>query len=132
MDAMFVDYETHLVTDEARSTISKSDWSYINEYIRWFFRVSHPYMVWAALGDPLRPAHQELLEEEKAQLDHVEDVLPRYHCIVEIAHACIDRGIFLDGSDVRQILDVIMTEARETLMYQRQCQRMGVLKVEEP
>ncbi|CAL5198776.1 unnamed protein product [Lathyrus oleraceus] len=84
MNDMFDDYESHLVPEEARGIIAESDWSYVEGYIRWFFRVSYPYMVHAGLGDPLRPAHQDILEEKQTQLDHVEDVLPKYHRMVEI------------------------------------------------
>lgn len=67
----------------------------------------------AVSEDPLRPSHQEILEEDQTQLDHAENVLPICHrCIVEIVHACIDKGIFSDGSDVKHVLDAIMTEAR--------------------
>lgn len=38
---------------------------------------------------------------------------------MEIAQTGIDKGIFPDGYGVRQVLDVIMTEARGTLMYRR-------------
>lgn len=31
-------------------------------------------MMLASLGDPSRPAHQEILEEEQAQLDHAHDI----------------------------------------------------------
>lgn len=63
---------------------------------------AHSYMVQTALGDLLRLSRQKILE----------DVFPRCHRIVEIAQAGIDRGIFPDGSDVRQVLDVILTDAR--------------------
>lgn len=79
--------------------------------------MSHSYIAHAALGDPPRPAHQEILEEEQAQLDHVEDALLRCHYIVEIAREDIDRGIFPDGSDVRQVLDAIMMEPHGALLY---------------
>lgn len=69
-------------------------------------------MVHVAPGGPPRPSHQGILEEEQLQLDHVKDVLPKCHCIMEITHACIDRGIFPDRSNVRQVLDAIMTEAQ--------------------
>lgn len=45
---MLDDYLSHMVPEEARSTIVESDWSYVDEYIRWFFRVSHLDMVQAA------------------------------------------------------------------------------------
>lgn len=76
-------------------------------------------MVQAAPEDPSRSSHQEILEEEQTQLDHVEDVLPRYRRIMEIVHACIDRGIFPDGSDVRYVLNAIMIEAHKVLIYRR-------------
>ena len=117
---MFNDYLSHLVQEEAQSTINKSDWSYVNEYIRWFFKVSHPYMVQTSPEDPPRPSHQEKLEEEQTQLDNAHDVLLRCRRIMEIVQEDIDICIFPDGSDVRQVLYTIMTEARETLMYQRQ------------
>ncbi|XP_050878282.1 uncharacterized protein LOC127082097 [Lathyrus oleraceus] len=84
MDAMFDDYESHLVPEETHSTMTESDRSYVDKYIRWFFRVSHSYMVQASLGDPLRPTHQEILEEKHAQLDNAEVILPRRHCIMEM------------------------------------------------
>lgn len=60
---------------------------------------------------------QEIIEGEHTQLNHDEDVLSRCRCIMEITKANIDRGIFPDGYDVRQILDVIMAESRGTLIY---------------
>lgn len=83
------------------------------------------------LGDPPRSAHQEILKEEQTQLNRVEDVLPRCRRIVEIVQTDIDRFIFSDGSDVRQILNAIMTEARGALMYRRQRRRTGELMAEE-
>lgn len=73
-----------------------------------------------------------MLEGDETLLDHVHDALPRCRHIMEIAQTNIDRGIFPDGSEVREVLDDIMKEARETLMYWRQCQRTWVEEVEEP
>lgn len=44
---------------------------------------------------------------------------------MDIAQTYIDRGIVPDGYEVKEILDVIMTDARETLMYQRKRQSTG-------
>lgn len=101
INAMFNDYLSHLILEEAHNTIVESDWSYIDGYIRWFFRVSHSYMAHAALGDSSMSAHQEILEEEHAQLNHAHDVLSRCRCIMEIAQTDIDRDIFPDESEVR-------------------------------
>lgn len=95
MNAMFGDYLSHMAPEEARSTIAQSDWSYVDRYIRWFFRVSLSYMVQASLGDPPRSAYQEIPEEEHVRLNHGHDMLHRYHRIVEIAHASIGKCIFL-------------------------------------
>lgn len=53
-----------MISEEAHSTIAKSDWSYVDGYIRWFFRVSHMYMMQVAPRDPPNPPHQEILEEK--------------------------------------------------------------------
>lgn len=60
------------------------------------------------MEDPPRLAHQTILEEEQAMADNVVDVLPRCGCIMEIVQAGIDKGLFLNGSEVREFLDVIM------------------------
>lgn len=65
----------------------------------------------AATGDPPIPIHQKILEDEHAQLDHIDDVLSRCRHIVEIVRAYNDEDIFLEGSDVWRVLDAIMTEA---------------------
>lgn len=85
MNSIFDDYLSHLVLKEVRSTIIESSWSYVDKYVNQFFRVSHMYMVQAAPGDQSSPTHQDILEEEQAQLVHAHDVLPRCCHIMEIA-----------------------------------------------
>lgn len=55
--AMFNDSLSYMVSEEALSTIDENDWSYVDGYIRWLFRVSHPYIMQDASGDPLMPSH---------------------------------------------------------------------------
>lgn len=63
VDAMYYYYLIHLVSNEARGSLAPSNWSTAYGYIQWYFRVSHPYMT-DTPSDPLRSAHQEILEGE--------------------------------------------------------------------
>lgn len=60
IDDVFAGFKSHLVSKEARNIKVVNDWSYVEGYIRWFFMVSHPYMVHAAPGDPPKSSHQEI------------------------------------------------------------------------
>lgn len=84
MDIMFDDHLNNLVPKGKWITIAPSHWSVVHNYNKWLLRVLYPYMTLDALGDPPRPAHQEILEEDEAREDHVVDGLPRCHLIVEI------------------------------------------------
>lgn len=80
--------------------------------------MSHPYKVHNALGDPLRLTHYEILEKVHDWEDHVVDVLPRYRRIMETRQADIDRELFSNDSEARDVVDAMMEEA---LLYMRQC-----------
>lgn len=55
------------------------------------FRMLRSYMTPDVYGDPPRPTHQEMLEDEQAREDYVIDVLPACRCIMDIARAGIER-----------------------------------------
>lgn len=46
---------------------------------------------------------------------------------MDIGQASIDKELFLDGSEVRDVVDAMMAEAREALQYMR----MKVWKTQE-
>ena len=69
VNALFDDFENYLVPDKARNIVVPDDWSYVYGYMLWFFRISHPYLIREAPGDPPRTTHQEILEEEQAARD---------------------------------------------------------------
>lgn len=54
-------------------------WAYDDDYMTWFYRVSHPIMTPNAPGRPLRPTNYEVLE---AQDDHTESVTTVYRRVV--------------------------------------------------
>ncbi|XP_058732877.1 uncharacterized protein LOC131604458 [Vicia villosa] len=62
LDDVFVDFEHHMVPDEARATKSDVDWSCVDGYITWYYRVSYPYLIPTAPRSPPRPAHEEILQ----------------------------------------------------------------------
>ncbi|XP_058732825.1 uncharacterized protein LOC131604401 [Vicia villosa] len=50
LDEVFADWEHHMVLEEARATLAEHNWSCVEGYITWYYRVSHPYMLSAAEG----------------------------------------------------------------------------------
>ncbi|XP_058733526.1 uncharacterized protein LOC131605153 [Vicia villosa] len=70
LDEVFADWEHHMVPDEARETRLEVDWSCIDRYITWYYRVSHPYILPIAPGLPPRPAYEEILRTHQAQMDY--------------------------------------------------------------
>lgn len=55
--AMHDDYLNHLVPDATCSTLAPCDWSVEYDYIQWYFRVSHAYMIPNGPEDSHRSAH---------------------------------------------------------------------------
>ncbi|XP_058734041.1 uncharacterized protein LOC131605735 [Vicia villosa] len=60
-------------------------------------------------GDPPRPVYQEILEEEHAKAYLAVDVLPICPSIMGIEHTCIDKRLFSDRSEVKDVVDDMMT-----------------------
>lgn len=52
--------------------------------------MSYPYMIQDITRDPPRLAHQDILVEERAKVDHVVDGLSRCRRIMEIEHIGIE------------------------------------------
>ncbi|XP_058775726.1 uncharacterized protein LOC131650002 [Vicia villosa] len=108
LDEVFADKEHHMVPEEARATRAENDWSCVEGYITWYYRVSHPYMIPAAHGDPPRPAHEEILQAHQAELDHTHDLLPRCRQIADTGLGAIADGLFSKGPEERRVVDVMI------------------------
>lgn len=91
VNVMFDDYLNHLALDDTPGTLTPKYQSVTYNYIHWYFRMPHPYMTSDALGYPLKPAHQQILQEEHVMVDHDIDMLPRYRCIMDIMQVGIDK-----------------------------------------
>lgn len=52
--------------------------------------------------------HQKILEEEYARASYVVDVLTRCRCIMDMEQASIDRRVFSEDFEARDILYAIM------------------------
>ena len=57
---------------EYQSKTTISQWSYVDNYMTWFYSVSHPIMTPNALERPSMPAHEEILKNEQARDDHAQ------------------------------------------------------------
>ena len=64
VDTMYDNLYNYLVSNEAQSVVAPCQWSSALNYIHHYFKVSYPYMTLDAHGDPHRPTHLEILEEE--------------------------------------------------------------------
>ncbi|XP_058760751.1 uncharacterized protein LOC131634101 [Vicia villosa] len=88
LDEVFADWEQDMVPKEARATLAEHVWSCAEGYITWYYRVSHSYMLPAAEGGPPRPAHEEILRSQQAQLDHTKGLLPLCRQIADGGDRC--------------------------------------------
>ncbi|XP_058784587.1 uncharacterized protein LOC131659411 [Vicia villosa] len=108
-----------MVPEEARATRAESDWSCVEGYITWYYRVSHPYMLPAAPRDPPRPAHEEILQTHQAEMDNTHDLLPRCREIADTGLGAIADGLFPKGSAQRRVVDTMIRLALEAFLYLR-------------
>lgn len=64
LDFILDDLYNHIITQNARSLLSLEPWNVAFDYIKWFYKVSHPYMTSYIVGAPPKTTHSEILEEE--------------------------------------------------------------------
>ncbi|XP_058754452.1 uncharacterized protein LOC131627631 [Vicia villosa] len=62
LPTIFEDWAHHLVPEEYQHMVATQGWHLVDEYVTWFYRMSHPLMTPDTPGDPPRPAHEEILE----------------------------------------------------------------------
>ncbi|XP_058766846.1 uncharacterized protein LOC131640475 [Vicia villosa] len=93
LTAIFEDWAHHLVPEEYRRMVATQSLHCVDGYVTWFYRVSHPLMTPDAPGDPSRAAHEEILENQQTEDDHVSDLLPVCQRIQMLGQDALDRGI---------------------------------------
>ncbi|XP_045822299.1 protein MAIN-LIKE 1-like [Trifolium pratense] len=62
----YAQYMDWVLTPEERGDLPLHSWNVAPGYMRWYFRISHPYMIPLPPGDPPRPFEMEALIEEDA------------------------------------------------------------------
>ncbi|MCI53038.1 putative IMP dehydrogenase/GMP reductase, partial [Trifolium medium] len=67
--AQFAEYLDRLLTPEQIGLAAIYPWYATPGYIRWYFRISHPYMRLLPPRDPPRPCEAEAIIEEEAELE---------------------------------------------------------------
>src|SRR3954464_519133 len=117
---MFDDWEHHVVPEEYRRMRVTQDCHCVEGYVTWFYRVSHPLLTPGAPGAP-RPAHEEILENQQAEDDHVIDLLPICQRIEMLGRDALDRGVVHHGSpEAVAMMEIIVTDAGRAAAYRRQ------------
>lgn len=82
-----------MVLDEYRMMPALNSWHCVEGCVIWFYRVSHYIMTPNIFGRPPRSTHEELLENQQAQNDHVSDVLSICQCIQLLRQEAFDLGV---------------------------------------
>lgn len=70
--------------------------------------MSHPYITSNDLEDPLRSAHQKILEDEHVMNDHTHKVLSVCRRVVTLARDAIERGDIEKGNYTHATIQVIL------------------------
>jgi hypothetical protein len=64
----FAGYRDRVLTTAQRGQLAIDSWYAAPGYMRWYFKISHPYMTPLPRGDPPRPCEREAIMEEQAEL----------------------------------------------------------------
>lgn len=82
-----------MVLEEYHRVLAHIKWVYEDNYMTWFYMVSHLIMTLDPSGRPPRSSNQEVLE---AQDDHIEDVIVVCQRVWEMGRAGIKARLFKD------------------------------------
>src|SRR4051812_30734789 len=92
-----------------------------------FYRVSHPWLTPDAPRDPSRPAHEEIWENQQADDDHANDLLPLCQRIQMLGQEAIDKDIIEQGGpEAIAIMERMVSDAADATAYRRQRRSQGV------
>ncbi|MCI54587.1 hypothetical protein A2U01_0075837, partial [Trifolium medium] len=77
--------------------------------MRWYFRISHPYMLPLPPGDPSRPCEAEAIIEDEAEADGplATSLTSRIYMMKRIAQSLLNSGELPEGSRARRDVQAI-------------------------
>ncbi|MCI40778.1 hypothetical protein A2U01_0062011, partial [Trifolium medium] len=96
-------------------------WDTAPGYMRWYFRISHPYMMPLPQGDPPRPCEHEAIIEEEAQTEGplATRLTTRINRMRQIARHLLDNGELPEGSRARRDVHDIWDAGNYAQQYRR-------------
>ncbi|MCH89982.1 hypothetical protein A2U01_0010888 [Trifolium medium] len=89
--------------------------------MRWYFRISHPYLIPLPQGDPQRSCEMEALVEEDSEKEKsiVADLVVANSRIRQIAASLLRGGELANGSRAKEAMDEMYSIANYALRYRR-------------
>ncbi|XP_058764248.1 protein MAINTENANCE OF MERISTEMS-like [Vicia villosa] len=122
LDRMAAEVIGYCLYDEHREAVLFDE---ICLYSGWLAAISTnvirylPERVMHVEGGSPRPAHEEILRANQAQLDHIEDLLPLCRQIADKDIGAIAEGLFPEGTASRCVLDDMIKMVESAFLYRR-------------
>ncbi|MCI02986.1 hypothetical protein A2U01_0024020, partial [Trifolium medium] len=106
-----------VLTIEQKDALCLFLWYAAPEYMRWYFRISYPYMKPLLPGDSPRPCEQEALLEEEAEREGpiAADLSIANNQIRQIASTLLMSGELVEGTRVKATVDEMYSVASYAL-----------------
>ncbi|MCH80172.1 serine/threonine-protein phosphatase 7 long form-like protein [Trifolium medium] len=112
--AHFADYLERCLTVDQRGLAPVNAWDVAPEYMRWYFRMSHPYMTPLPAGDPPRPC-----EEDETEGPLATTLTTRINMIRRIAQELLNSRELPESSRARRDVQQIWNVRNYAQQYRR-------------
>lgn len=90
--------------------------TYDEDYMTWFYTVSHPIMTPDVPEGPPRPVN---LEELEVQDEHAESLASVCRHVVEMGRRALEERLFEDGTPQKALMKSMVVELHNVVQYRR-------------